>query len=318
MTKDVLYFLKAQDGFVSGEDISRKLKISRTAVWKHIAHLRLAGYIIEAVPHLGYKIISVPDKLLPAEVGYGLNTKVIGSKIVHYDVVSSTMDIAFDLGIKGAPEGTVVFAESQARGRGRSGRRWVSPKAKGLYFSLLLKPQFSLQEAPKLTLMAAVSIVEAIKKTSGLNAGIKWPNDIFIGASKVAGILTELDAETDKIRFVNIGAGINVNSLKSALPGGATSLKEEAGADISRIDLAKEVLRAIEKNYLILKEKGFKLLRDKYRHYSVILGKHIEIRAHNRVIEGLAQDIDIDGALLVRQDSGFVEKVFSGDVVKIN
>lgn len=318
MTKQVLCFLKAREGFVSGEEISRYLNISRSAVWKHIANLRALGYVIEAVPHLGYKIILVPDKLLPEELSYNLNTKIIGRKIFYYETALSTMDIAFDLGRKGCPEGTVVFAETQIKGRGRSGRSWVSPKVKGLYFSLILRPEFSLQEAPKLTLMAAVSICEAIIKKTNLAVGIKWPNDIIINDKKCAGILTELDAETDRIKFVNIGIGLNVNSSKSALPLGATSLKEEKGETISRIDLAREAFMSLELNYTALKEKGFKPIMEKWCHYSVILGKYIEIRLQNRIISGIAQDIDNDGALLVRQDSGFIEKVFSGDVVRID
>lgn len=317
MAKQVLDFLKARDGFVSGEEISRELKISRSAVWKHITRLRQEGYSIEAVPHLGYRILSIPDLLLPEEISCRLNTKIIGSNIFHYDEVGSTMDIAFGLGLKGYGEGTVVFAETQDNGRGRAGRTWVSLKNKGIYFSLLLRPQFSLIEAPKLTLMTAVSIVEAIKKITGLSAGIKWPNDILIGGKKCAGILTELDAETDRIKFVNIGVGINVNSSGSSLPAHSTSLKDETGKEVSRIELAKECLRAIEKNYNILKKQGFEPIASAWRAYSIILGKHIEIRVQDRHIEGQAQDIDADGALLVRKDSGFIERVLSGDVISI-
>lgn len=317
MIKDVLDFLKAQDGFVSGEEISRNLKISRTAVWKHIARLRTEGYLIEAVPHLGYKIISIPDKLLPEEISYQLNTKVIGQSLFYYETLGSTMDTAFELGLKGFPEGTVVFAESQTKGRGRLGRSWFSPKEKGIYLSLLLRPEFLPQEAPKITLMTAVSISEAIKKITGLSVLIKWPNDIVVGGKKLAGILTELDAEADKIKFINIGIGINVNSSKSFLPLDATSLKEEIGTELSRIELAREVLRAIEGNYFILKDKGFKPILEKWLASSAILGKRIEISSQNRIICGEAQDIDMDGALLVRQDTGFIERVLSGDVVRI-
>lgn len=317
MAKDVLDFLKAQDGFVSGEEISRNLKISRTAVWKHITRLRTEGYLIEAVPHLGYRIISIPDKLLPEEISYQLNTKVIGQSLFYYETLGSTMDTAFELGLKGFPEGTVVFAESQTKGRGRLGRSWFSPKEKGIYLSLLLRPEFLPQEAPKITLMTAVSISEAIKKITGLSVLIKWPNDIVVGGKKLAGILTELDAEADKIKFINIGIGINVNSSKSFLPKEGTSLKEEIGTELPRIELAREVLRAIESNYFILKDKGFKPILEKWLASSAILGKRIEISSQNRIICGEAQDIDMDGALLVRQDTGFIERVLSGDVVRI-
>lgn len=318
MAKQVLDFLKMRDGFVSGEEISHELGISRSAVWKHIAHLRVDGYVIEAVPHLGYKIITIPDKLLPDEIYYNLNTKVIGKKIFYYDTLTSTMDVAFDLGLKGFEEGTVVFAESQTKGRGRMGRSWFSPKNKGIYFSFILRPEFLPQEAPKVTLMAAVSIAEAIKKLTGLSVLIKWPNDIMAGEKKLSGILTELDAEADKIKFINIGVGVNVNTSKSFLPKEGTSLKEEIKREVSRIDLAKEILRSIEENYLSLKKDGFKPILEKWKAVSFILGRRVEIRSHDKIIQGEAQDIDLDGALLVRRDTGFIERVLSGDVVKIS
>lgn len=317
MIKQVLGFLKSRDGFVSGEEISRGLKISRTAVWKYMRQLREEGYSIEAVPHLGYRLFSIPDKLLPEEISYHLNTKIIGCEIFHYTSVTSTMDIAFDLGLKGFPEGTAVFAEHQTKGKGRMGRSWFSPKQKGIYLSLLLRPEFLPQESPKLTLMTAVSIAEAIKKVTQLAPLIKWPNDILINGRKVSGILTELDAEADRIKFVNIGIGINVNSSKSLLPPQSTSLKQEIGSSVSRIELAKETLRFIEKNYFTLRQKGFNPIREKWKALSIILGKQIKIWSHDRYIQGEAQDIDIDGALLVRKDSGFIEKVLSGDVISV-
>ncbi len=317
MVKKVLQFLKSYNGFVSGEDISKSLSISRSAVWKHIANLRNTGYVIEAVPHLGYRLLSTPDKLLPEEISYHLKTKIIGKKIFYYKTVDSTMDIAFDLGIKGYPEGTVVFAEQQIKGRGRLGREWFSPKAKGIYLSLLLRPQFLPQESPKLTLMAAVSINQAIKKITGVSPLIKWPNDIIINSKKVAGILTELDAETDRIKFVNIGIGLNVNSPKTLLFKGSTSLRVETNKEVSRVKLAREILRSIEENYFALKKDGFALIRKKWKAQSLVLGKRIKVYYGNRFIEGEAKDIDSDGALLIRQDNGFVDKVLSGDVISL-
>ncbi|PIQ88911.1 MAG: biotin--[acetyl-CoA-carboxylase] ligase [Candidatus Omnitrophica bacterium CG11_big_fil_rev_8_21_14_0_20_42_13] len=318
MARQILDFLRAKDGFVSGEDISRELSISRAAVWKHIANLRSIGYSIEAVPHLGYKLLSIPDKLLPEEVSHNLKTKIVGKNIFYYETVTSTMDMAFDLGFNAAPEGTVIFAEHQTNGRGRLGRSWLSPKGKGLYMSLLLRPKFLPQEAPKLTLMAAVSIVEAIKAQTGISAFIKWPNDILIENKKVAGILTEIDSEPDRIKFVNIGIGVNINSIRSLLPDAATSLSAESKKSVCRLELTKDILRFIEKNYLILINDGFDSIREKWKASSSILGRRIKLNYQNREVSGEAQDIDMDGALLLRRDSGFIERVLSGDVIKVN
>lgn len=210
MQEKILEFLKKRQEFFSGEELSHHFNISRQALWKHIQEFKELGYDIIAVPHLGYKLVSSPDRLLPFEINYGLNTKFIAKNIHYFDSVSSTMDIAMQLGIKGAPEGTIVLAEAQSRGRGRMGRQWVSLKYKGIYLSLLLKPKILPNQSPMLTLLCAVSICEAIKEVTDLDAKIKWPNDILIHNRKLGGILTELNAEMDAIRFVVVGIGLNV------------------------------------------------------------------------------------------------------------
>lgn len=229
MKEAILNFLRKSPSYLSGEDISRRFKISRAGIWKYIQELRKDGYEIEAIPHCGYKLSGIPDKLFPEEIQAGLNTRFIGRKIHHYESLSSTMDVAFNLAIDAAPEGTVVVAEGQHCGRGRMGRQWISPKAKGIYFSLILRPKILPNEAPKLTLLTAVAVAEAVRKTTGLSALIKWPNDIFIGEKKLGGILTELNAEVDRVKFVIIGVGINVNLKKTQLPFRATSVRNELG-----------------------------------------------------------------------------------------
>ena len=315
MYEKIIDFLKKKQDYVSGDQISQRLGISRQALWKHIQELKDKGYEIEAVPHLGYKLMACADRLYEFEVSRELDTKFIGRKIYYFDALTSTMDEGVRLGLKQSPEGTVVLAESQTRGRGRLGRSWFSPKYKGIYLSLILRPKILPVNAPLLTLLAAVSICEAIKEAAGVSPQIKWPNDIFLANKKLGGILTELNAETDKINFLVIGIGLNVNNDKKALISGATSLKEHKNEDVNRISLLQNILRKIEVNYLLLQSKGGSLILEKWREYSITLGKRVKVYCQKRHIEGEAVDIDIDGGLLVRKDSGVVEKVMAGDVV---
>ena len=329
MQDKILEFLKKKNEYVSGEEISQHLGMSRQALWKHIQELRDAGYDIVAVPHLGYQLISSPDRLLPHELTHSLGTKLIGRKIYYFDHVSSTMDMAMQLSNKNIPEGTLVIAESQTKGRGRLGRSWISPKYKGIYLSLILKPDILPANASIITLMTAVSICEGIRQISGIEPQIKWPNDILIHNKKLGGILTELKAELDATSFVIIGIGLNVNNDSDELVKEAISLKvakkglpadRQAGLldrqeNINRIELLQEILRKIEENYLILQKKGSQPILEKWRNYNVTLGRRIKVVCHKEHVEGEAVDIDRDGGLLVRRDSGIVEKFMAGDVV---
>jgi BirA family biotin operon repressor/biotin-[acetyl-CoA-carboxylase] ligase len=315
MREKIVEFLKKNPNYVSGEELSRHLRISRQGLWKHIQELRVAGYDILAVPHLGYRLISCPDRLLPLEVAAHLNTKFIGKKIYYFETLSSTMDEAVKLGLAGVSEGTVVLAETQTRGRGRLGRRWFSPKHKGIYFSLILRPKILPNATPILTLLCAVGVCEAIKENLGLEAQIKWPNDIFMHHKKLGGILTELNAEMDVVRFVVVGIGINANTEKKNLISGATSLKEQKKEQINRLALLQEILRRIEKNYLYFCAHDSGDIINKWREYSLTLGKRIRVVCQKAHLEGEAVDIEADGGLLVRKDSGLVEKIMAGDVV---
>lgn len=317
MKEEILNFLRKAPSYISGEEISHYLKVSRAGIWKCIQELRKDGYEIAAIPHSGYKLVSAPDKLFPSEIQFGLNTKLIGKKIYHYETVDSTNDVAFNLAVKGASEGTLVIAEGQHRGRGRMGRGWISPKGKGIYFSLILRPQIMPNETPKLTLVTAVAIAEAVRKSTGLAALIKWPNDILIGEKKLGGILTELNAEVDRVRFVIIGVGINVNIKKTQLPFRATSIKSETQDAFSRIELLQQMVREIEGYYLLYSKSGFQPIIEKWKHLSATLGRRVKVASCKGEIEGQAQDIDLDGSLLVRRDSGFVERIVSGDVVRL-
>ncbi len=315
MKEKILEYLRKEQEYLSGDQISQHLGISRQGLWKHIQELKDLGYDIVAVPHLGYRLESIPDRLFALEISHGLNTKFIAKKIHYFDYLASTMNLAMQLGMQAEPSGTLVLAESQTKGRGRLGRSWFSPKYKGIYLSLVLRPKISPSVSPILTLLSAVSICEAVKKVVGLETQIKWPNDVFIHNRKLGGILTEMNAEVDKVNFVVIGIGLNVNNDKKSLVAQATSLKEQAGEPVSRILLLQELLRRIENNYLLLEDKGSQVIIDKWRNFSLTLGKRVKVYCQNKHIEGQAVDIDKDGGLLIRKDSGLMQKVFSGDIL---
>ncbi len=309
--------LKKTPDYISGEEISHVLKISRAAVWKYVEDLRQLGYDIVAVPHLGYRLMSCPDKLFPQEIQYHLGTNLLGKKIVYHETIDSTMDAAFDLARGGAPEGTVVCAETQTQGRGRLGRLWVSPKGKGIYTSLILRPKISPLEVARLIFLSAVAVSWAIKTVTGLTSLIKWPNDLMVKNKKLAGILTELSTDIDQVKFVVIGIGVNVNTSVSSLPAHTTSLKQETKHEQPRVALFQEMLRELEKRYLGLIREGFDPLLKEWKQLSTTLNRRVRVVDSSGFVDGQAVDIDRDGGLLIRQDSGIVVKKLAGDVVEV-
>ncbi len=314
MQERIIQFLKESDGYISGEEMSQRLKMSRAAIWKHMQELRAQGYEITAVPHLGYQLMACPEKLLSFEIQSGLNTKIIGKKIIVLDTVTSTMDEAFRLGNENCPEGTVVCAEAQSKGRGRLGRAWTSPKSKGLYFSLVLRPSLPLNQLAQLTLMSAVALAEAIESISDLRPLIKWPNDLLLENHKLAGILTELRAESDQVKFVVIGIGLNVNASAHQLTEGASSLRIAAGKSFNRTEIFQAILRSLEQGYAKLLRHEFAQIIEEWKKRSATLKKRVRITDPSGIIEGEAIDLDEDGALLIRRDNGLVIKKTAGDV----
>ncbi len=311
-----------RDSYISGEELCKHADISRAAIWKHIEELREAGYDIEAMPHLGYKLIAIPDRLIPSEIKWKLKTKIFGREVISYKKVDSTNDIAYQLAEKGVKEGTVILADEQSKGKGRHGRRWVSPSKGGIYMSCVLRPQITPNEIPMITLLAAVAAAKAVEDITSLDVSIKWPNDIMLDGKKVCGILTEIKAEQDRVDFVILGIGINVNTPVKQLPRGASSLKEESHrrggeTDILRVELVKKILETLEEYYTLLNKKGFGPIIDAWKGLSAMLGSRIRVILPNRTFEGSAHDINADGALIVRLDSGVLEKISSGDVVMV-
>ncbi len=317
MLTDILFALKKSDVYVSGEQLSRQLNISRAAIWKYIHQLRRMGYDIVAVPHIGYKLLSSPDKLFPEEISFNLGTKYIGKRIIYYETITSTMDEAFRIAIGGAEEGCVICADSQTKGRGRMGRRWTSPKDTGIYVSIILRPSVSLSAISWLTLLTAVAVSDSVKEVCNFYPMIKWPNDVLINDRKLAGILTELNAEADRVRFVIIGVGININTPLSFLPKNSTSLRHETGRRISRVEFLQVFLRRLEFWYDILKKGEVYSIADAWKQQSSTLGRRIRIVNGGDVVEGIAVDLDEYGGLLLRSDSGVFVKKMSGDVVYV-
>ncbi|MBI4974746.1 MAG: biotin--[acetyl-CoA-carboxylase] ligase [Candidatus Omnitrophica bacterium] len=310
------------DDYVSGEELCKLADISRAAIWKHIEKLRDEGYKIEAAPHLGYRLVGTPDSLIPGEIRWRLNTKILGKEVITYKKIDSTNSLAYSLAEKGVKEGVVILAEEQTKGRGRLGRQWSSPPKTGIYLSCILRPKIVPSGIPKITLLAAVAVAKSVRELSGLWAVIKWPNDILINGKKVCGILTEMKAEQDTVNFVILGIGVNVNTPLKVIPKGASSIKEEMArsgslADISRIELTRRILENLEEYYILLKNRGFGPIMDIWKSFSAMLGSRIKVILQNKTFEGLAQDIDDDGSLIVRRDSGILEKVSSGDIVMI-
>jgi BirA family biotin operon repressor/biotin-[acetyl-CoA-carboxylase] ligase len=317
---EILRALRAAgEGPVSGADLSQRLGVSRAAIWARVRELRSFGYEIEASPHRGYRLLSAPDLLhaddLLARLGA---TRVVGRDIRVFEETTSTNDLADRFGRDGAREGVVIFSESQTRGRGRLGRRWLSPPRKGLWFSVLLRPPLRPQNTTWLTLASAVALRRALEDETGLNPQIKWPNDILVNGLKVAGILTEISAELDRIKYAVVGIGVDVNlnagEFQPDLRKTATSLKLALGHPVSRPELAVAILRELDADYQRLAEGRFDSVAEEWERHCVTLGQQVVIRIGDREIHGRAESLGEEGALLVRTEHGRLERVVGGDV----
>ncbi len=317
MRENLLALLKEQaGGYVSGEALSRQLGVTRTAVWKQVQLLREQGYGIEASPRLGYRLLVLPDLLLPAEIQAGLKTAVLGHKVYHYRETASTNRLARELAGRGEPEGTVVIAESQQSGRGRLARSWFSPPG-GIWFSLLLRPRLLPHQAQLLTMAAAVAAVEATAATSGLVPGIKWPNDLLLAGRKLAGILTEVSAEMELLHYLVLGVGVNANIPAELFPAelqaAATSLLAQSGQTVDRAAWLRCFLQYFEEQYLAAQNHEFAGLLAQWRRYSLTLGREVTVCLPGRNVDGTAVDIDEHGALQVRTAAG-VETFPAGEL----
>jgi len=317
MRNEILdYFRKADGNFVSGQQISKDLHVSRTAIWKHINVLKERGYIFESSTRKGYRLIYAPNLLTPLEIDSALHTETFGRHVVYLESTQSTNEEAKKIAREGAEEGTIVVAEEQITGHGRLARGFYSPFAKGIWFSLILRPKFFPMEASKCTLLAAVGVCRGIRRMGLADAGIKWPNDILVHGKKLVGILTLMSASMEKIDYIIMGIGINTGIKKNEFPEdfreGATSFLNE-GINVSRKDLLAAVLGELEKEYSIAQNEGFDKVLDDWRALSVTLGQEVRVIFGDDSYTGKAVDIDRDGCLLVNTGSE-VKRVIAGDV----
>lgn len=319
MKKQILKLLKENNNdFLSGEYISRTLGVSRSAIWKHIKQLKEEGYKIEAVSNKGYKLKSSPDLLTLEEIEPYLNSSVIGRKFIYFNSIDSTNNAAKKIADDENSHGTVLISEEQTNGKGRLGRHWISPKYKGIWMSIILKPNLDPIDASKITQIAAAAVTLSLLEMN-IKASIKWPNDIILNHKKVCGILTEMNAELTNIHHVIVGIGINVNADKEDFPDDlkniATSLKIESNNKINRQILTAKILN----NFEILYDKfinnndiesSLKICRE----YSAILGSEIIIINKGEKVSAKALDIDEKGKLIVKYSNGNIEKIISGEI----
>ncbi|GAB6096009.1 biotin--[acetyl-CoA-carboxylase] ligase [Desulfatiferula olefinivorans] len=321
-TRDTLLdILRSRAGdYVSGEDLSRTLHISRAAVSKHVAVLKQKGYAISASPGKGYLFAGTPDLLLPGEIRHRLTTRTFGRTTIDYHpVIGSTNDQAKVLAARGAGEGTLIIAEQQTEGRGRKGRSWLSPTGEGICLSMVLRPRMSPAAASRLTLMTAVAVAEALIELTGLPVNIKWPNDLLIDGKKLAGILTEMTMEMDQVDVVVVGLGLNVNSpvdhFAPEIRRLATSLLIESGRRWSRPDLVAGILAHVEAAYDQIQNQGFPDLMTRWKALSDLIGRTVTVYLLDAALRGRVTDVDDEGVLILQDRDGRIHRVISGDVV---
>jgi BirA family biotin operon repressor/biotin-[acetyl-CoA-carboxylase] ligase len=318
MKNKILKLLKNnKEEFLSGEKISEEFGVTRSAIWKYINILKEEGYEIESVSRKGYRIISEPDVLTYEEVENDLNTNFIGRNIYYFNTISSTNIKAKEIAFQEL-EGTVVIAEEQTVGKGRLGRNWTSPKGKGIWMSIILKPEVDPIKVAKITLIGAAAVNKALEDI-GVKSQIKWPNDIVINGKKVCGILTEMNCELNMINYVVMGIGINANLQEEDFPKDltdkATSLKIAEKREINRKELLANILNRFEEFYIPFKDnddisKAIEICKKN----SAIIDKEVRIIKGEEIKTGKALDINEEGKLVVMFENGIVENIFSGEV----
>ncbi|HLW81016.1 MAG TPA: biotin--[acetyl-CoA-carboxylase] ligase [Candidatus Acidoferrales bacterium] len=302
---------------ISGASIAKEIGVKRQTVWKWIETLRAAGVKVKGHPRSGYHIERVPDVLAPQLISRHLRSTSFGKRILHFFQTESTNDVALRLGEAGEPHGTVIIAEKQTAGRGRAGHSWISEASAGVYMTVLLRPAISPMHSPALTIAAGLAARDAIAEETGLSPDIRWPNDVLLNGKKVCGILTEMQAEPDRIHFAAVGIGINVNQTRMPveLTGIATSLRMETHRAHSRLDLLVQLLRRLDHYYnQFVTEGTAPILRQFAQVSSYAEGKRVRITTGKESFAGTTAGLEPSGILRVRRDDGRVELVISGGV----
>lgn len=319
MKEEILKLLKEGKGaFVSGTEISKKFGVTRTAIWKYMNQIKSEGYVVESVPKHGYRLVSSPDILTGEEIKENLNTDFIGRKIVHFSSIQSTNEKAKEIAREDGNNGTVVISEEQTLGKGRLGRNFISPKGKGIWMSIILKPDIDPMKVSLLTQIAAAALNRALYSMK-IKSLIKWPNDIILNGKKVCGILTEMNCELTKVNFVVLGIGINVNvddtDFTEEVKAKATSLKIETGKKVSRKLLVALILNNFEKMYLDFLKDDNVYAMGICKDDSVLIGKEIRVIRNGKSKNAKAVNLSLDGSLEVKyEDDGETENLISGEV----
>ena len=317
MRTGILKALKKSGGYVSGQALCGEFSVSRTAVWKAVEALKSAGYEIESVPRKGYRLLSSPDiltaeEILSEEAG---STRFL-QRVEAFSEIDSTNEQVKRLAADGAPEGTLVVAEQQSTGKGRKGRNFLSPPGVGIFMSMLLRPKVRVEDASRITLISALAVQEGIFNATGLNCQIKWPNDIISGKRKLTGILTEMSLEEERISYLVVGIGINVNhtSFPEELKDIATSIRMETGKSIRRAPLLVRVAESFEKYYEIYEKTGdLSALKDRYNELLVNRDREVEVLDEMHPCTGISEGINEKGELMVRTNEG-IKHVSFGEV----
>jgi BirA family biotin operon repressor/biotin-[acetyl-CoA-carboxylase] ligase len=321
----VLQFLQTHNTeYLSGQDLSDVLRISRVAVWKHIKKIQELGYTVESKQKLGYKLISNSDVLLPWEITTGLKTKSIGQQAYYFDSIDSTQNQALKMADNLENNGAIIVAEKQTEGKGRSGRKWVSPKG-GIWFSIILQPKFDISITTLFPIASALALSIAIEKVFKISPELKWPNDLTIKSKKLAGMLVDVSLESNKIKNLVLGVGINfdvnVKQIEKTLKGtpnfyGVASLCEQKNK-IKPVQLVQTFLLELEKIYELLNKKQIKKIISEWTKRSSTIGKNVELNVIDGKIKGKAIKIDEDGALVVL-DNNKTSKIIAGDITHLS
>jgi BirA family biotin operon repressor/biotin-[acetyl-CoA-carboxylase] ligase len=308
--------LEAYPEAVSGEEIARSLSLSRSGVWKRIKQLQSLGVKVSGRQNQGYRLASWPDLLLPELLEYYRQAQDLGKAVAWLPTVDSTNTRAKELARQGASHGTLVVAEQQTAGRGRRGRDWLSEPGSGIFASVILRPNLPAEQVPLLTLTAGIALVEAVQQFGLQDAWLKWPNDVWVGERKLAGVLSELSGQMDHVDFVVIGMGINTAQRKfpGELAERATSFYRELGQEVNRAELLADVLRRLEGLLPALENQDSKAFLDKWRRYDRLVGRKVTVAAPAESYVGEVLGISQNGALIVRGVDGQERAVLAGDV----
>lgn len=316
MQKKILDILLNADDFISGQEISEKLGVSRQAVWKSINALKEKGYEIQSVTNRGYRLVSSPDYLNESSLKSHLKNKIIGKNLIVLDSVNSTNDYLKKLGNEGCENGTVVAAREQTKGKGRLGRTWQTKKDDGIAFSVLLRPSVAPSEVSAITPLAGLAVCKAIREYTKLDCVIKWPNDIIVGRKKLVGILTEMSAEFDAVEYVITGIGINVDhtSFPEEIAFKATSLLLETGRHIDKNEFLACVLEHLENEFVKNNLELTPTALSEYTDLCATVGRSVTFQRGTRRISGMAVGVSEHGELKVMMSDGTISLVNSGEV----